>query len=111
MSFKLMGQILQGKMTVCVSVQLKYESLMLGFKTHLHLCRMSQIENPNELREDPINVIERYVVLMYARGGGLGSVNACRRCLFTHKNLSGESLPPTYDALIQHLKRSICQGE
>ena len=38
---------------------------------------MSQIENPNELREDPINVIERYVVLMYARGGGLGSVNAC----------------------------------
>ena len=47
---------------------------------------------------------------MYARGSGLGSMNACRRYLFTHKNLSSESLPPTYDALIQYLKRTICQG-
>ena len=70
---------------------------------------MSQLENPNELREDQMNVIEQYVV-MYARGSGLGSVNACRRYLFTHKNLSSESLPPTYDALIKHLKRAICQG-
>ena len=83
---------------------------MLGLKTQLHLCRLSQLENPNELREDQINVIERYVVIMYARGSGLGSMNACWRYLFTHKNLSSESLPPTYDALIQYLKRTICQG-
>ena len=50
---------------------------MLGLKTQLHLCRLSQLENPNELREDQINVIERYVVIMYARGSGLGSMNAC----------------------------------
>ena len=71
---------------------------------------MSQLENPHELREDQINVIERYDVLMYAHGSGLGSVIACRRYLFTQKNLSSESLPLTFDTLTQHLKRAICQG-
>ena len=71
---------------------------------------MLQLENPNELREDQTNVIERYIVLMYARGSGLWSVNTCRGYLFTHKNLSSESLPTTYDVLIQHLKGAICQG-
>ena len=85
--------------------------MTLGFKTQLHLCRLLQPENPNELWEDQINVIERYVVLIYACGSGLRSVNACQRYLFTHKNLSSESLPPTYDALMQHLKRAVCQGE
>ena len=47
---------------------------------------------------------------MYMRGSGLGSVNACRRYLFIHKDLASESLPLTYDVLIQHLKRAICQG-
>ena len=98
---------------MCVSaakirtLKIKYETLILDFKTQLHFCRLSQLENPNELQEDQINVIEQYVALMYARGSGLGSVNACRRYLFTHKNLSSESLPPTYDALIQHLKRNL----
>ena len=100
-------------MRVCAAkirtLKIKCETLILGFKT-LHLCRLSQLENPNELREDQINVIERYVVLMYARGSGLGSVNPYRRYMFTYKNLSSESLPPAYDALIQHLKRAICQG-
>ena len=92
------------------TLKIKYETLILGFKTQLHLCRLSQLENPNELREDQVNVIKQYVVLIYVRGSGLESVNTCRRYLFTHKNLSSESLPPTYDALIQHLKRAICQG-
>ena len=87
-----------------------YETLILGFKIQLHLCRLSQLENPNELWEDQINVIERYVIFMCARGSGLGSVNACWRYLSTHKILLIESLLPTYDALIQHQKRTICQG-
>ena len=91
-------------------MEIKYEILILGLKTQLHLNRLSQLENSNELREDQINVNERYAVLMYARGSGLESVHACRRYLFLHKNLSSESLPPTYDALIQPLKRAICQG-
>ena len=92
------------------TLKIKYEILILGFKTQLHLCRLLQLENPNKLQEDQINVIERYVVLMYALSNGLGSVNACRRYLFTQKNLSSESIPPTYNTLIQHLKRAICQG-
>ena len=92
-------------MSVCVSaaktqtLKIKYETLILRFETQFHLCRLSQLENPNELREDQVNVIERYVVLMYARDSGLGSVNACRRYLFTHKNLSSES----YHPLMMHL--------
>ena len=92
------------------TLKVKYETLILGFKVQIYLCRLLQLENPNEVREDQINVIERYVVLIYPRGSGLESVNACRRYLFTHKKLSSESLPLTYDALIQHLKRTICQG-
>ena len=84
--------------------------MILGFKTQLHLCRLSQLENPNKFPEDQIKVIELYAVLMYARGSGPGSANACRRYLFTHKNLSSQSLPPTYDALIQHLEKEISQG-
>ena len=63
-NFKLAGQILKRKMTVCLCVakirtlQIKYETLILGFNTQLHLCRLSQLENPNELREDQINVTE-----------------------------------------------------
>ena len=60
-----MGQIWKGKMTVCVSVGLKYEpwilkyeTLILGFKTQLHLCRLSQLENPKEFWDDQMNVIE-----------------------------------------------------
>ena len=92
------------------TLKIKYKTLILGFKIQLHLCRLLQFENPNELREDQVNVIERYVILMYARGSGLGSVNVCQRYLFTYKNLLSESLPPTYDAHIQHLKRAFCQG-
>lgn len=68
------------------------------------------IQNPNELDDSDIKTIERYVVLMYDRGSGIESVNACRRYLFTKKNRTSNNLPPTYDALIQHLKRAICQG-
>ena len=105
-----MSQVLKRKMTVCGCVcaakirtlKMTYKTLILGFKTQLHLCRLSQLVNPNELWEDQINVIERYVVFMYARGSGLGSVNACRRYLSAQKILSTEILLPTYDALIEH---------
>ena len=57
MSFKLMSQVLKRKMTVCGCVcaakirtlKMTYKTLILGFKTQLHLCRLSQLVNPNEL--------------------------------------------------------------
>ena len=77
----------------------KYQTLILGFKTQLHLCRLLQLQNPKELREDQINIFEQYVILIYVCGSRLGSLNACQRYQFTNKNLSSESFPPTYDAL------------
>ena len=72
--------------------------------------RLAELEKPEDLEEKDIKSIERYVVLLYDRGCGLESVNECRRSLFTKKNRTSDNLPPTRDALIQHIKRAICQG-
>ena len=71
---------------------------------------MSSVRKPDEIQVSDIQIIERYVVLMYDKSSGLDSVNECRRVLFTKKNRASENLPPTSDALLQHVKRAICQG-
>ena len=58
-----------------------------------------------------MNIIERYIVLLYDRTSKLGDVNECRRVLFAKKGRSNENLPPTKDALIQHVKRAVYQAE
>ena len=60
---------------------------------------------------DPISdrtmeVIERFVVLMYSRTSDLSRVNGARKQLFAQKSRSLENIPPTQAALEQHLKRA-----
>ena len=60
---------------------------------------------------DPISdrtleVIERFVVLMYSRTSDLSRVNDARKQLFAQKSGSLENIPPTQAALEQHLKRA-----
>ena len=60
---------------------------------------------------DPISdrtleVIERFVVLMYSRTSDLSRVNDARKQLFAQKSRSLENIPPTQAALEQHLKRA-----
>ena len=50
-----------------------------------------------ELSEDNLRVIERFIVLMYDRTSPLMTVNECRRSMFTKKGRSVESIPPTQD--------------
>ena len=47
---------------------------------------------------------------MYDRTSDFHSVSESRRHLFTKKNRPSENLPPTLDALEQHLKHAIYQG-
>ena len=60
---------------------------------------------------DPISdrtleVIERFVVLMYSRTSDLSRVNDAKKELFAQKSRSLENIPPTQVALEQHLKRA-----
>ena len=57
-----------------------------------------------------MNLLERFVVLLYCRTSEDFSVNAARKDLFTKKGRSIDSIPPTQASLIQHTKRTTYQG-
>ena len=75
----------------------------------IKLASLEQYDDLND--EEHLEKVERYVILMYDRTSDLYSVNESRRHLFTKKNRSSENLPLTLDALEQHLKRAIKEGE
>ncbi|KAK3857509.1 hypothetical protein Pcinc_036238 [Petrolisthes cinctipes] len=56
-----------------------------------------------------MHCIERFVVLLYDRTSPCMDVNEARKKLFAKRN-SVQRIPPTYDALEQHMKRSVFQG-
>ena len=55
------------------------------------------------------SVLERFVVLMYHATSTAEHVNQARRILFTQMSRKIEHIPPTADALLQHLKRAMFQ--
>ena len=68
------------------------------------LCTLSHIPTKEEIAEC-LPTIERFIVQMYDRGSTASSVNEARQELFTQKGREIENLPPTQDALLQHLLR------
>ena len=67
-------------------------------------------DNPASIHENEVmKHVERFVVLLYERTSDFWSVNETRRKLFSHK--SGiENIPPSFNALLQHVKRAVFQG-
>ena len=63
-----------------------------------------------EIVEDNVNIIQRYLVFAYNRSSPLTSIDECRRDLFKKKRRTLKNIPPTEDALVQHLKRSMLQA-
>ena len=55
-------------------------------------------------------LLERFVVLLYDRTSDIMNVNNARKQLFTQKSRSLENLPPSQEALKQHLKRACFQS-
>ncbi|KAG1654719.1 hypothetical protein GQR58_024872 [Nymphon striatum] len=55
-------------------------------------------------------LLERFVVVLYDKTSSLDSVDEARKELFCQKGRSIENIPPTQDALFQHVKRAAYQG-
>ena len=69
--------------------------------------------NPFQLLDENSSewdIIQRFVINMYIKSSPLTKVNDTRMEIFCKKNQSMENLPPTEDALKQHVKRSIFQA-
>ncbi|KAG1649787.1 hypothetical protein GQR58_028625 [Nymphon striatum] len=64
---------------------------------------------PDDVPDDGMRVIERFVILMYDRTSTSHDVNLARKKIFGRKN-SVQSIPPTRAALEQHVKRAVYQG-
>ena len=65
---------------------------------------------PCTLTPDDRAVLERFVVLLYDKASNCLDVNGARRHLFIKKARQIEHIPPTSDALQQHIKRAVYQG-
>ncbi|CAH3182060.1 unnamed protein product [Porites lobata] len=66
--------------------------------------------SPANIAEDSMDVIERFVVLLYDRTSSLTKVNESRQELFSKKSRNLDNIPPTRAALVQHTKRAVFQG-
>ena len=70
------------------------------------------LDDPSRLTMDSfeMKMIEKFVVLQYSKSCGVASVNEARCILFT-KNLKGlDAIPPTKNALYQHVRRALLQA-
>ena len=60
--------------------------------------------------EEWLGPLERFVVLLYDCTSSQERANEARKHLFTQKGREIDGLPPTQDALIQHIKRATYQA-
>ena len=72
-------------------------------------CALSATPNPS-IVDDSLNTLERFVVLLYDRTSSHEHVNDARKQLFTQKQRAMDALPPTREALRQHIRRTAYQA-
>ena len=61
------------------------------------------------LREEDVNVIENFIISLHYDDCNCFSVDLARYEIFKYRqNMDIRSLPPTRDALIQHMHKSAC---
>ena len=59
---------------------------------------------------DNFQKLERLTVILYDKWSASFSVNETHKLLFCHESRSMEKLPPTQDALLQHVRRAVYQA-
>lgn len=64
----------------------------------------------SDIDDECHNLLQRFIVLLYDKTSDIQNINECRRVLFTRKNRAIENIPPTADALRQHIKRAAFQA-
>jgi hypothetical protein len=72
-------------------------------------CALAATPNPS-IVDDYMDALERFVVLLYDRTSSQEHVNEARKHLFTQNARSIDALPPTREALRQHIKRAAYQA-
>ena len=70
--------------------------------------RLSQF--PVCLEEKDIQILEKFIVLLYDKSSTTESLDATGKLLFMHKNSQFDFLPPTFAALMQHISRAVYQA-
>eukprot|EP00795_Rhopilema_esculentum_P012948 gene12948-3707_t len=68
------------------------------------------MQQPDYIREEDMNTIEQFVVVMYDKTSQSSNVNEARLQLFAKKSRSLENIPPTKAALEQHVRRAALQA-
>ena len=64
---------------------------------------------PNEIPEEVLHTIERFVILLYDRRCSYTDIDKVRKKLFARKN-NVELIPPTKAVLKEHVKRAAYRG-
>ncbi len=64
---------------------------------------------PKVIPDNAMNMIERFVILLFDRTSTCTEVNDARWKVFPRKN-AAQQIPPTRAALVEHVKRAVCQG-
>ena len=72
--------------------------------------KLSSTANPEEILTDDYKTLERFIVTLYSSTINTEEVDVARRILFTTRSRSVENIPPTSEALKQHVKRSALQA-
>ena len=83
---------------VCRAAWDVYPEVTEAFEELMHMA--------DPISDRTLEVIERFVLLMYSRTSDLSRVNDARKQLFGQKSRSLENIPPTQAAMEQHLKRA-----
>lgn len=65
---------------------------------------------PSSITDNHLVMCERFVVLLYDKTSSDSSVNVARKQLFCKKGRPIDNIPPTQNALLQHLKRAAYQA-
>ncbi|KAK0150015.1 hypothetical protein N1851_009250 [Merluccius polli] len=71
---------------------------------------MALSKAPKSIPEEVISIVERFTILLYFRTSSQVNIDQARLELFTKKGRGMEQIPPTKEALVQHLKRAVYQG-
>ena len=94
-----------------------YSGFPLSLKTNISKFQLT-LKSPE--RDEPIkyvfiddtcmDVIERFMTLLYDRTSSRSKVNEVWQELFSRKARSLDNIPPTQASLLQHVKRAVFQG-
>ena len=70
--------------------------------------RLSQY--PPTVNNNEMDILEKFVVIMYDRSSTATGVNNARLDMFARKQRPYQAIPPTRSALLQHVKRAAYQA-